>query len=562
MVRHQRQVYEGIVDLQAASLDSWQKIEGVQPALLDSEWVLSQQIVRKDEAFQAALARRGLEGRRAVFCFPAFPGNFDRPMDQSGQRLGMVSCYATGQKGLWGRPVEGLLAVVDFDDRKVIEVIDTGVVSLPEGGPAVSANQPTKMPAAGPAVPRFSVDGHWIEWDRWRFHLTVDPRVGPVLSQVSVNDGERQRSVMYQGYLSELFVPYMDPNENWYFRTYLDVGEYGIGASGTALRPGKDCPADAQLIDATFMSERGNPSVKEDLVCVFERITGDAAWTHYEIANQGSTMRRHTELVVRFIVWLGNYDYVLDYIFTETGSLKVRIGATGIVLTKAVSTQNVGDKQSGEELAWGRLVAPGLAAINHDHFFNFRLDLDVDGSANSLQLDRLRRVDLDPADTGTPRRQIWQVVPQIAATELTARRNIDLSRPALWRVINPDVTNVNGNPVSLQLKPGKTARTLLDQTEQAHRRAAFTEHDLWVTPYARWERWAAGAYPNQHPGGAGLPAWTRADRNIRNTDIVLWYTVGMHHVVRTEDWPIMPVVHHEFEIRPFDFFDYNPTVVD
>ncbi|UCG71271.1 MAG: hypothetical protein JSV45_08295 [Chromatiales bacterium] len=560
-IRHDRQMYEAVVDLDKDKVVSWELIEGVQPALLDSEWVLSQQILRKDPAWQAALARRGLGGRRAVFCFPAFPGNFDRDWDQGNRRLGMVSCYATGSdKGLWGRPVEGLLAVVDYDEKTIVEIIDTGEVPVPEGGPAVARNQPTDMPAGGAGGRRFVVDGHWVSWDRWQFHLTIDPRVGPVLSQLSVSDGKRQRPVMYQGFASELFVPYMDPNENWYFRTYLDVGEYGIGASGTPLRLGKDCPADGELMGATFMGERGKPSEKRDLVCIFERITGDAAWSHYEMANQGSSMRRHTELVVRFIVWLGNYDYVLDYIFTETGSLKVRVGATGVVLTKAVTSQNMGEERAAEESAYGRLIAPGLVAVNHDHFFNFRLDLDVDGRNNSMVVDRLKRVDLDPAETGTPRRQIWQVFPELATNESDAMLNVQLARPALWRVINPGVENAAGNPVSFQLRPGKTAMTLLNDGEIAHRRAGFTAYHLWVTPYRGDEKYAAGDYPNRHPGGAGLPAWTSADRSIENTDLVLWYTVGMHHVVRAEDWPIMPVVHHEFEIRPFDFFDYNPTV--
>ena len=91
------------------------------------------------------------------------------------------------------------------------------------------------------------------------------------------------------------------------------------------------------------------------------------------------------------------------------------------------------------------------------------------------------------------------------------------------------------------------------------RRAEFTAYSLWVTPYRPDERYAAGTYPNRHPGGAGLPEWTAANRPIRDTDIVLWYTMAMHHVVRAEDWPIMPLVENEFELRPFDFFDANPT---
>jgi Cu2+-containing amine oxidase len=86
------------------------------------------------------------------------------------------------------------------------------------------------------------------------------------------------------------------------------------------------------------------------------------------------------------------------------------------------------------------------------------------------------------------------------------------------------------------------------------RRSVMYQGSVWVTPYIYSERYAAGVYPNQHPGGAGLPEWTSANRSIENTDIVLWYTIGLHPVVRAEDWPIMPRIDNEFELRPFDFF--------
>jgi primary-amine oxidase len=559
-LRQERQLIEAIVDIGQRKVVSWKLIEGAQPALLESEWLLSQQVVRADPSWQQAMQRRGIDNYKTVFCSPIFPGNFGLPRDSGNRRLGMVSCYQAGSgNAIWGRPIEGVVAVVDYDDRKLVELIDTGIVPIPTGGPAVNPAQPNTMPAQGPAQRRFRMSGQWIEWDKWRFHLRIDPRVGPVLSQVSIRDGDRWRSVMYQGSISEMFVPYMDPSSTWYFRAYLDVGEYGIGSSGVPLRRGKDCPEDAALVDAAFMNEGGEIYSKEGIACIFERGTGDVAWSHYEVRQGATLARRHTELVVRFVVWLGNYDYVLDWIFTEAGSLKGRVGATGIVQVKSVMSQSVSAKSAPKDTAAGRLIAPGTVAVNHDHFFNFRLDLDVDGPKNSMFFDRLRKVDLDKSAVDSPRKQVWQVFAEEARVEGDAQLNVDPRHPALWRVVNPDVSNRVGNPVSYQLRPGATALTLLDDGEHAHRRAAFTAYNLWVTPYAADERYAAGTYPNRHPGGAGLPEWTASDRSIKDTDVVLWYTIGLHHVVRAEDWPIMPLVESEFELRPFDFFDANPT---
>jgi primary-amine oxidase len=101
---------------------------------------------------------------------------------------------------------------------------------------------------------------------------------------------------------------------------------------------------------------------------------------------------------------------------------------------------------------------------------------------------------------------------------------------------------------------------LLHASDPLQRRAAFTNYHLWVTPHVPDERYAGGTYPNQSRGDDGLAVWTRADRSIHDTDIVLWYTLGVNHFVRAEDWPMLPLDWRDFQLRPFNFFNRNPAL--
>jgi primary-amine oxidase len=91
-------------------------------------------------------------------------------------------------------------------------------------------------------------------------------------------------------------------------------------------------------------------------------------------------------------------------------------------------------------------------------------------------------------------------------------------------------------------------------------RLRFATNHLWVTPYHPDERYAAGDYPTQNPEAEGLPRWVEADRDIENTDLVVWYVLGSHHVARPEEWPIVPVQRTGFHLKPDGFFDGNPAL--
>ena len=137
---------------------------------------------------------------------------------------------------------------------------------------------------------------------------------------------------------------------------------------------------------------------------------------------------------------------------------------------------------------------------------------------------------------------------------------VDPSTSRVWKIVNPHSENRLGIPVAYKLVPGSTPTLLADPDSSVAKRAGFATRNLWVTPYAPDERRAAGEYPNQHAGGDGLPKWTEADRPIVDTDVVLWYSFGVTHVPRPEDWPVMPVEYAGFMLLPVGFFPRNPAL--
>ncbi len=557
IVKQGFQTFEAVIDLSNSLVKSWQEIENVQPSMIIEDYLTLFATVAEDEMVIAALAARDLTPDE-VFCSPMSIGNYSNPLHE-GRRLLKAPCYVVaGEGSLFTRPIEGISAIVDLNTKEVIELIDTGIIPIPNNPAAttITTNRKAlnKTVIHQPEGANFSVNGHVVKWDNWTLHYRMEKRSGLVISDVTYLDGDRERSILYQGAVSELFVPYMDPDLNWYSRTFLDAGEYGFGASATPLMPGADCPDTALFLDANIPDDFGAASAMPNVICIFERNLGDAAWRHFDL-DTGYEGRPSLELVLRMGAAIGNYDYFIDWVFTQDGRIRPRIGASGYDGYKGVISQSMNDPSAAADTAFGTLVTPGLVGTNHDHFFSIRLDVDIDGADNSLTLDRLVPKDIAGSRTA------WVVQSEVPTTEQEAMLNYNPARPTNWKVVNPNIEGPVGHSPGYVLKPmNSIAYTLLDASDPAHQRAAFTEHQLWTTPYKAHEHYAAGNYVNQGNFRMGLPAWTAEDRPIENTDIVLWYTAGFHHVPRAEDFPIMPSAWHEFELMPFNFFDRNPAL--
>ncbi len=565
VLRRNATTFEAVVDLVSRKVLSHKQIPGAQPFVTLPEILSAIKVTTEDPRMQAGLRKRGIADFEKLFCAPRTAGNFGKEAEKT-KRIVKVDCFDIRdvKTDVFANPIEGLFATLDLDRGEVLEVTDLGVVPVPGGNseldPASIGPQRDVNPVlqSTPQGSNITVDGSIVRWQKWSFHIRWDIREGVVVSLVNYKEGDQIRSILYQGHLSEIFVPYQDPTEGWYYRNYMDEGDYGFGTMASALVPGADCPASSIFLSPVMSNVAGGADTLENLACIFEVSHGSPVWRHYDLITHALESRPAIVLVVRYIATVGNYDYVLDWIFDQQGNITYRAGATGIDSVKGVKALKLGDETAAEDTAWGALISPGRAGINHDHFLSVRLDLDIDGLSNTFARNLLVPERLSSSEG--KRRSIWKPKEEVAKTDSEAKFRLSYERPAMWHVMNMHKTNALGYPVSYMIHSEGNALPLVDTDDPPLSRAMFANFHLWVTPYSPDERYAAGDYPNQSLPGQGLPAWTIHSRNIENQDIVLWYTMGFHHLPSSEDWPVYNLGWHSVTLKPYNYFDRNPAI--
>ena len=551
-----RSTFEAVVSLSEGKVSSWTPIPGVQPRLMMDEFFECENAVKASPEFRAALQKRGINDTSLVMVDPWPAGNYG-VVEEEGVRLSFARSWlrASPTDNGYARPIEGVIAVVDLNDMKVLRVEDHGVVPIPPNDGNYAAEfvkdfRPDLKPldVVQPEGPSFSVDGNLVSWQKWSFRVGYTRREGLVLHGVCYDDQGRSRPIINRASLSELVVPYGDPAEQNYRKNAFDVGEAGIGSLANSLTLGCDCLGQIYYFNAVLNNGRGEPMQIPNAVCLHEEDFG-ILWKHTDWRTGQVEVRRSRRLVISFIATVGNYEYGFFWHFYQDGNIEFQVKLTGIVNNMAL--------QPGEIPKHGTLIAPQLGGHIHQHFFNVRLDMSVDGPNNSVYEVNTKA---EPMGPGNPQGNAFFAEKTLLATESAAQRTVDPLAGRYWMISNPSVNNYLGQPVSYKLVPGDNILPFAHPEASVSKRAGYIRKNLWVTPYHSDEMSPTGPYPNQHPGGDGLPKWTQADRSIENTDIVVWYNFGSHHVPRPEDWPVMPVMYTGFKLMPVGFFDRNPAL--
>jgi primary-amine oxidase len=549
--------FEAEVNITAGTVTAHKHIPGVQPTMTIDEQVECEQAVLNSPEFAAAIKKQyGITDTKLVMVDIWSAGYYGHA-EEKGMRLARPLCFVRCDPtdNGYARPIEGIRPVVDLNAMKVIRVEEYGHWPLPPqacnyAADRVSEKRTDIKPLAitQPDGPSFRVEGNQVTWQNWSFVVGFNAREGLTLHHIRYRDKGRDRSILYRASLTEMVVPYADPNPTQARKNAFDVGEYGMGMCANSLRLGCDCLGHIHYLDAHLTDSRGNALRIENAICMHEEDFG-ILWKHTDRRlPDAPEVRRSRRLVISSVSTVENYEYGFFWYLYQDGNIQFEIKLTGIL--------SLGAAKPGEKPAFGAMIAPQLYAPNHQHFFNVRLDIDLDGTANTVQ-----RVDVvaDPVDEKNPYENAFRARPTTLETEKQARAHLNLETARTWKVVNPRVKNAVGEPVGYRFLPGDNAFPFASPNAWWRKRAGFVNHHVWVTPFAEGEKYAAGDYPNQSTGGDGLVKWTEADRPIADADVVLWYTFGHTHIPRPEDYPVMPTAYIGFLLKPAGFFDLNPA---
>jgi primary-amine oxidase len=572
-----------VVDLNARAIASLTDLGTLQPGMTDRDGDIARDAINADPRIKQALIARGykIPGRVSdAVSIQHMPVGIDRSLENESGRLQRVLFLSGGPNTSATSPfIDGLMAVVDLYRRRVIRFHDVA------GAPSErvphdlfdrklrrTPGKP-KSTAAKAARHAFAIDGQTVTWRNWQMRLGFNPREGLVLHQVGFNEAGRLRPILYRASVSEVLTVYGDPSEFWSWMQIFDEASLGLGLLSIAARPGREVPADAATL-SPLLPEPTAPKFSErlaDRIYVYERDAGTLMY--YE--EQGRRIHaRARELVVGSLVSLGNYIYGFNWVFRPDGSFAFEAELAGAVASRFVRdkacgtcdaiAQGVGPngesrtyESSGSD-RFGGVVHSRVVGVSHQHWFNLRLDFDLDGAANAVSESNLVRTQRENA--ASPDSAPISVRHTVFGRAEQARRRVAHESARTWTIFNPALAKRSGRRGGYTLMPMGNTPSIYPRSREREP-VGFAAHHVWVTPYRHGQHYAAGAYPGQAARNYTDTLYFYSDNSpIYDTDIVFWYSLGDTHIPRPEDFPLMSNKKVSVSFHPEGFFERNPAL--
>ncbi|ARF12034.1 copper amine oxidase [Klosneuvirus KNV1] len=479
-------------------------------------------------------------------------------------RIGDTSAYA--------QPIEGVYAIVDRRSNKVLSIVDTDeIIPIQTGNldwtrPLDNTLKPLNY--AQPDGPSYTITGSQVEWQGWRFNMTYNSISNLEFHNISFldrtvwrenpNATPVRRMMYYKANIPELITAYSYPEAPDKAFNYLDFNEYPARDFAPPITPGIDVPPYAELITIPVILADGSVFEMENTVAIYE-VSDGFLWRHYnypcgDLEVEPIYGRSGRNLVVQAFPVIANYDYAIYYIFTQTGTLTVRIRASGVMECAGTPITKV-NEEKGIDVLDGTLVRENVNAINHRHIACVRFDMMVDGLKTKVYE---KNIEFPEIGKENPCGNVFKEVERLLKSEKKAVRDNDFQKNRSWLVESSCSENYLGHPRSIEIVPSPTMIPSHHPCERIAKRATQMKHNFFVTKYHDGEDYVMGKHPVERGHDHGLGKYIEDDESIVDKNNVVWYQAAFLHSPHTEQYPVMPYEQLQISAMPHNFFNENP----
>ncbi|XP_061604926.1 retina-specific copper amine oxidase isoform X2 [Phyllopteryx taeniolatus] len=397
---------------------------------------------------------------------------------------------------------------------------------------------------------RFSVSGNHVLYLDWSFAFGLSSLTGMRVFDVRFK-GER---IAYELSVQEAMSVYGSVTPGMMTTKFLD-SSIGIGRFAHELVRGTDCPHEATYVDTYRYIDVKLPVRFRNSICIFEHNLGQPLRRHFaDFFRNSYGGMVNSALVFRTITAIGNYDYIWDFIFYQSGAVEAKVHATGYISSSYLVDGS---------LKYGHQVAENVLGNIHTHFINFKVDLDVLGVKNVFQTKDMEFVNVTLP--WMPDR--YAMVPQLVEKQLKTEQEAALrhgTKIPRYLHIASNKTNAWGHQRSYRLKVISFTGDHLPESETEERAMSWARYKVAITKYKDLEQTSSSLYNQNNIWNPAVDfsMYIKDNENIEDEDLVAWVTTGFLHIPHAEDIPNTVTVGNGGGVllQPHNYFDEEPSI--
>lgn len=343
--------------------------------------------------------------------------------------------------------------------------------------------EPSRRPfQLEPDGKRYKISGQRVHFMEWTYHYRMSTTNGPMLFDVRF----KQNRIAYEISLQEiaaLTIGKIPLQQNNNFETSSGI----LGTASRGLVPGADCPEHATFLPARHLVEGSiSSTVFQNALCLFEQETGKPLRRHHSFSKMAGKFyggMSDDVLVMRTILAVANYDYVIDFVFHLNGVLEVKFVQTGFVLARYNFN---GNTYSGFQ------IQDKIASDIHYHSLNFKIDLDIRGRKNSFSTIEPEILPSDTPMLNDSKEDRFTTV--IKQSEQQAKYGFRDEMPKYLLFHNENEKNKYGYPRAYRLHLSETHRASVPKMIGNKNSVSWLSYKLAVTKYKRAESCSSSPY--------------------------------------------------------------------